>query len=183
VLDRLAGSLSFSRRFTSDLYGYSIDIPASWGANPATTRWSIASPPDSRHEAPTADVVDMSTYFERPARFSVVATPVPAEFDLETWTLANVGLPSELSPETYGRWSCRSGDSVFLNPGKPAWGAWTIGDQNGMFREACGDIDATVVVNGRLYVIRSWTGLKDEWNAALTVGVFRNLEDSMTFAD
>jgi hypothetical protein len=136
--------------FTSELYGYSMELPGGWSAAPATRRWSRTDPLD---QSPSADVFEApepaTPGVEPRPRFSLVATAVPDKTDPRTWIAANV--PSRVDPERICRSRGVSRGKYQTNPEE--WKQDVIDDRAVLIREECGFVDGVVVHDDSIYAL------------------------------
>jgi hypothetical protein len=122
-------------------------MPSHWTiGSRASSPWSGEGAPDD------ADVADVHYHHDVQGRFTVAATPVSAPFDLLAWSEANLPPPTVASDEPGEGPRCSFGVDPTTLKSMP-WTPIDIGGSMGLMRMVRATVDATVVANGRLYVI------------------------------
>jgi hypothetical protein len=138
---------------TSSLYGYRVRPQVDATMHGATARWPGAGPWDT---APTAD------RFESAGQdFTVAVGDVAPETTAAAFVTAHGMARREFGTPNGETWSCRRGQTMIPGIGVThlRWIERTIAGHPGLVRAACGFVDAVVIVDGRAWVISSFTKL------------------------
>jgi hypothetical protein len=114
--------------FTSAVHGYSIDFPASWTSDAATVAWDARL---AELDQRTSDqLID-----DQMGVLRVASTPLPDGVDVDAWI---------------GQWMTEA-SSPCASP-RATLAEIVVDGQPGRIRTSCGDVEATVVAGGRVYM-------------------------------
>ena len=138
------------RTFFSERYGYTISYPADWtAASPADPGgWS---PPDWRDGRSTVRPVRL----HRGARRAAV---VPGGLRAAPGRTCGCGRLDRREPHLFGVPDCA--------PPREEWEPISIDGAPGRLRDSCGEVEATVVIDGRVYLFTLFLGSDQVTNGA-----------------
>ncbi len=138
------------RTFFSERYGYAISYPADWTAASPTDPGGWWSPRDWRDGSSTIDPFD---YIEGPTmgpRFRAASALLPAELaDVDAWIDDNLTFSSVPG----------------CAPPREDWEPIQIDGAAGRLRDSCGEVEATVIIDGRVYLFTLFLGEEQLTNA------------------
>jgi hypothetical protein len=135
-----------TQSFTSEKYGYSVRYPADWRVAPATTLWF---PPDWGASGSDMSELDLITPVAAPGLFRAASALAPDATSVDDWIAEFITMS----------------DFADCNPPRETLEQVVIGGKAGRLRGFCGnspaaEIEATVVVESRVYVFTLFSGVE-----------------------
>lgn len=147
-----------TQEFTSAVHGYSLRFPGPWAPIPATVPW------DPTDQAGTDESLDFFRASLGTGALRVASTVVPVGMDPDAWISRNITPPG--------------GD---CGPDRSTLGVIDIDGHAARVRTSCGEVEATVSVDGRAYLFTMFIHDSEPFTVAGARALFAAIVGSVVF--